>query len=163
MPEERWRRVSSVAQELGLSKQGVRDLVHHHKLEASKDPEGRWLIDAASADAYLAVHGSRKRADTDMQQIERRLEELVQSVASLAESNGSAAQLLKATERERDKYRADSASVREAALRLVSAAHETNSAVSGLLSVLQQQQDALVQLLAPGSLDDLLPASQEGP
>lgn len=62
------------------------------------------------------------------------------------------------TERERDRYRAEAATVKEAALRLVGSAQETHSVVSGLLTVLEQQQEALVQLLAPGSLDDLMPS-----
>jgi hypothetical protein len=77
-------------------------------------------------------------------------------VNALGNSNAAAERLLEATERERDKHRAEAAAVREAALRLVASAQETNSAVSGLLGVLQSQQDALIQLLAPGSPADLV-------
>ncbi len=93
--------------------------------------------------------------------IERKLDDLTKSVATLHESKLETQKLLAATERERDKHRADAAAAREAALRVVAAAQEANSAMSGLLGVLQRQQDALVQLLAPGSLADLLPVGAE--
>jgi len=153
-----WTRVSQAATELGLSTQAVRNLIRGGKLAAAKDPEGRWLIEEASVSAYLARHGRHKPPPAGLERIEAMLDELTRSVASLQKSNASATQLLEATERERDKHRAEAAAVREAALRLVGSAQETNSVVSGLLGVLKQQEEALVQLLAPGSLDDLMPA-----
>lgn len=158
MRTQTWTRVSQAAGELGLSTQAVRNLIRSGKLEAGKDPEGRWLIDSTNLSEYLALYGRSKPASPGLDRIEERLDELSRSVASLRESNASATQLLEMTERERDKYRADAAAVREAALRLVGSAQETNSVVSGLLNVLQQQEDALVQLLAPGYLDDLMPS-----
>lgn len=162
MQKQTWIRVSRGAEELGLSTQAVRNLIRAGKLAASKDPEGRWLIDEASVDRYLARHGRRKPEAAGMGRIEERLDDLARSIESLRESNASARQLLESTERERDKHRAEASAVKEAALRLVGSAQETNSVVSGLLKVLQQQEDALVQLLAPGSPADLMPSSGKG-
>jgi excisionase family DNA binding protein len=149
--------VGQAAEELGLSTQAVRDLIRSGKLAGSKDLRGRWLIDAASVSGYVAKHGRRKRAALDAARIERRLEKLGRSVDSLLEANTSAAQLLEAVERERDRYRSDAAATREAALHLVASAQDTHTAVSELLGVLQKQGGALVQLLAPGSPQDLMP------
>jgi Helix-turn-helix domain len=161
MEMQTWTRVGQVAKKLGLSTQAVRNLIRSGKLKADKDPEGRWLIDAASADRYLAEYGRRNPAPAGMERVEERLGELARSVESLRESNVSATQLLETTERERDKHRAEASAVREAALRLIGSAQETNLVVAGLLKVLKQQEDALVQLLAPGSLDDLMPLRGE--
>jgi hypothetical protein len=158
--DQTWIRVGSVAKDLGLSTQAVRDLIRSGKLEGSKDPEGRWLIDAASAAAYLATHGRRKPDAASVERIERRLDELAQAVATLKESNTDAANLVEAAERERDRYRTDAATARGAALRLVGSAEEKSQVVESLLKILQQQEAALLQLLAPGSLDDL-PAVKE--
>jgi hypothetical protein len=138
----------------------VRDLIHAEKLDGFKDPEGRWLITSESLDRYIVEHGTRAAAEPGIARIERRLDDVVRSVEKLRESNAVGTELLAATERERDRHRADAAAVREAGLRLVASAQETNEAVQGLLGVLQRQQDALVQLLAPGSLDDLRPIAR---
>jgi chromosome segregation ATPase len=153
-----WTRVSRAADELGLSTQAVRNLVRSGKLAGSKDPEGRWLIDVDSLSEYLSRHGRHKPA-SGVERIEERLDELTRSVASLSEASASATQLLELTERERDKHRAEAAAAKEAALLLVGSAREATSAVAGLLKSLQQQEEALVQLLAPGSPADLMPSS----
>jgi hypothetical protein len=150
-----WIRVSQLAGELGLSNQAVRDLIRAGKLSAAKDPEGRWLIEAESARAYVAAHAPAKNAVSDVKRIEEKLDRLVSGLSELQASSATAQQLLAATERERDAHRAEASTVREAALRLVSSAQETHTAVSGLLDVMQGQQDALIQLLAPGSPADL--------
>jgi hypothetical protein len=149
--------VGQAAHELGLSTQGVRDLIRSDKLTGSKDPRGRWRISVASVSDHVAKYGRRNRAELDAEGIERTLEKLASSIDFLLESDTSSAGLLEAVERERDRYRADAAATREAALRLVASAQDTHSAVSELLKVLQKQGDALVQLLAPGSPQDLMP------
>jgi hypothetical protein len=151
-------RVTPVARRLGLTSQGVRDLIRAKKLDGVKDPEGRWLVTTKSLARYIAEHGTRTTTDPGIDRMERRLDDLARSVETLLESNGVGSKLLTATERERDKHRAEAAAVREAALRLVASAQETNGAVQRLLGVMQRQEEALVQLLAPGSLDDLLPS-----
>jgi hypothetical protein len=163
MNDQTWIRVGAVAKDLGLSTQAVRDLIRSEKLEASKDPEGRWLIDAASAAAYLEAHGRRKPDSASAEKIERRLDELAQAVEAIRESNLGAVGQLDAAERERDRYRAEAATARGAALQLVGSAEEKSHVVEGLLRVLQQQETALLQLLAPGSLDDLMPVKDEAP
>jgi excisionase family DNA binding protein len=154
-------RVSRVADHLRLSPQGVRDLIRAKKLRGCKDPGGRWLVEASSVTEYLERYGRKKGGDLGQLGVERRLDELARSIDSLREAGALSARLLAATERERDRYRADAATAREAALRLVAASQETNSAASELLGGLQRQQDALIQLLAPASPADLSPANPE--
>jgi hypothetical protein len=152
-----WIRVGPAAEELGLSTQTVRNLIRSEMLKGSKDTRGRWRVDAHSVRDYAARHGHRQRSRFNTEDVERRLEELAHSVDSLIESDRSSTRLLDAVERERDRHRADAAAAREAALRLVASTQDANSAVSELLKALQQQGDALVQLLAPGSPEDLMP------
>jgi hypothetical protein len=161
-PHDEMVRVGLVAEDLGLSPQGVRDLIRGGKLTGCKDPRGRWLVEASSVAEYLERYGRKKPGDLGHPRIEQRLDKLARSIDSLREASALSARLLTATERERDRYRADAATAREAALRLVAASQETNSAASELLGGLQRQQDALIQLLAPGSPADLPPASQSG-
>jgi hypothetical protein len=163
MSDQTWMRVGAVAKDLGLSTQAVRDLIRSEKLAGSKDPEGRWLIDAASTAAYLETHGRRKPDAASVEKIERRLDDLAQEVEALKKSSVGSVDLLAAAERERDRFRAEAATAREAALRLVGSAEEKSHVVEGLLKVLQQQEAAVLQLLAPASLDDLVPVNEEAP
>jgi hypothetical protein len=148
-------RAARVAGDLGLSPQSVRDLIRAGKLTGRKDPGGRWLVEASSVAVYLERYGRKMRGDLGPAGVEQRVDELARSIDLLREASVSSARLLAATERERDRYRADAAAARAAALRLVAASQETNSAASELLGGLQRQQDALIQLLAPGSPADL--------
>lgn len=156
-----WTRVGPVAKELGLSTQAVRNLIRSGKLKGSKDPEDRWLVDTASVAAYLETHGRRKPDAASTERIEQRLDALAAAVAALAETNVDAVSRAVIAERERDRYRAEAATARGAALQLVGSAEEKSQVVEGLLKVLQQQEAALLQLLAPSSLDDLVPVSEE--
>jgi hypothetical protein len=150
--------VGRAASELGLSPQAVRNLIRAGKLVANKAPNDRWRLDGRSVSSYLAAHGRKKQHDAvAADEIKRRLDDLTRSIDVLMDADRSSVRLLEALERERDRYRADAAAVRAAALGLVASAQDTQSAVAQLLEVLQRQGDALVQLLAPGSPQDLMP------
>jgi helix-turn-helix protein len=152
-----WTRAGHAAAELGLSTQAVRNLLRSGKLAGYKDPEGRWLIEVESLTEYLALHGRHKPAVPGLGELERKLDELTRAVGSLQESNFAAARLLEVTERERDSHRAEAAAARETALRLIGSSRETRAAVFQLLTAVEHQEEALVQLLTPGSLEDLMP------
>jgi hypothetical protein len=89
--------------------------------------------------------------------VEKRLKEITVAVERLAARESAFEQLVEALQRERDRFRAEAASAKEAALRVNAAARDTDKAVRGLLEVLEAQADALTQLLAPSTADDLLP------
>jgi predicted site-specific integrase-resolvase len=72
-----WIRVSQLSDELGLSAQAVRDLIRAGKLNGTKDPEGRWLIEADSARAYAAAHAPAKTSASEIKRIEEKLDRLV--------------------------------------------------------------------------------------
>jgi hypothetical protein len=148
-------RVGAVASELGLSTQAVRNLIHSGQLEGSKGANGRWQIDASSFNSYAAEHVRKKRSAPDMDRIERKLDELAHSIKRL-ETDGAPARVLDAVERERDRYRAEAAGAREAALRAVAAARDACFAIEQLLPAIREQNDALTQLLVPGSPQDLM-------
>lgn len=150
--------VGTAATELGLSPQAIRDRIRAGQLDASKGPTGRWEITSASIDGYIAAHGRRRRAgEADFnQEVMCRLDELATSIDLLRKDRGASVGLLEPVERERDRYRAEAASAREAALRVVAAARDTYAAIEQLLPVLREQNDALAQLLAPGSPQDLM-------
>ena len=137
---------------LNVSPQTVRNWVRGGKLSATRTSAGRFLVDAVSVDAVLGAEeagpsGAGTEAGT--------LEEIRQILGELQSRDLRAARLLEAVERERDRFRAESAAFREAALQLLSAASETDSGVRRLLDVLERQREALIQLLAPGSPEDL--------
>lgn len=149
--------VGTAATELGLSSQAVRDRIIDGRLDASKGPTGRWEIASASLDGYIAAHGRRRRGEADpSQDVMRRLDELATSIDLLRKDRGASAGLLESVERDRDRYRAEAATAREAALRVVAAARDTYAAIEQLLPALREQNDALAQLLVPGSPQELM-------
>jgi hypothetical protein len=150
--------IRTAATELGLSPQTIRNRIKAGQLDASKGPTGRWEIASASLDGYIAAYGrgrQAKEANPD-REVMHRLDELATSIDLLRKGHGASVGLLEAIERERDRYRAEAASAREAALRVVAAARDTYAAIEQLLPVLREQNDALAQLLAPGSPQDLM-------
>jgi excisionase family DNA binding protein len=147
-------RVSDAARRLSVTSQAVRDWIHAGHLPARK--EGRlWLVREQDVDRLAAGRAaSQPRASTAG--VEDRLRELTEAVALLNEREAASAALVEALARERDRFRADAAASREAALRVNAAAREIDRAVRGLLDVLELQSDALTQLLAPASPEDLV-------
>ena len=145
------------ADELGLSTQGVRDLIRAQKLDATKGPNGRWSINATSVEGYLEEHGRKRgRTQSDVDSMRERLAELGQSIAVLMEDRRSSDRLFQALERERDRYRADAVASRAAAAAILASTKDTYSAVEGLLDALRKQENALTQFLTPGSLQEVL-------
>lgn len=150
--------VATAAAELDLSPQAVRNRIKDGQLDASKGPTGRWEIASESLESYIAAHGRRRRAREagPNHEVTRRLDELATAIDLLRATRGASVGVLESVERERDRYRAEAASAREAALRVVAAARDTYAAIEQLLPVLREQNDALAQLLAPGSPQDLM-------
>ncbi|HUX86329.1 MAG TPA: hypothetical protein VMW65_04955, partial [Chloroflexota bacterium] len=71
----------------------------------------------------------------------------------------AAERLVRAIEADRDRYRADAATSREAALRVNAAARDLRDVVQRLVGVLDEQSEALTQLLAPATPADVFPES----
>jgi transposase-like protein len=145
-------RVSEVARRLGVTSQAVRDWIRSGQIVARKS-DRIWIVDGNSVECFAATRRDLKLAPA---RVEDRLRELTEAVAQLSAREAASAQLLRAVERERDRFRAEAAASKEAALRVNSAAREVDQAVRHLLEVLELQADALTQLLAPSSPEDLL-------
>jgi transposase len=146
--------VTDAAARLGVTTQTVRNWIRRGDLDARL--RGRtWVIDGASLQR-LATTRPRRSDRASSGPIEDRLEDLTAAVERLTASQSTSAELLEALRRERDRFRAEAAASKEAALRVNSAARDTHRAVRQLLDVLEHQADALTQLLAPGSPEDLL-------
>jgi Helix-turn-helix domain len=149
-------RVSNAALRLSVTPQTVRNWIRSGTLKAKKD-NGIWVVDSASVERCAAARplpAAGVRADGGT---EKRLEDLTAVVAALVARERSAEDLLEALQRERDRFRSEAATAKEAALRVNAAARETQAAVRQLLAVLELQTDALTQLLVPSSLEDLVP------
>ncbi|HEV7564399.1 MAG TPA: helix-turn-helix domain-containing protein [Microbacteriaceae bacterium] len=155
MSAQEWIRVSTVAGQLGLSSQAVRNLIRSGKLDAAKDPEGRWLLNAASVEEYLALRGRHKPPILGLAGVERELQGIAENVRALRESGATTSGVLEELERERDRYRAEATAARAASLSLISASRETRAALGGLLDSMRHHEDALIQLLTPGTAEDL--------
>lgn len=145
--------VGEAAKELGVTTQTIRNRIKSNKLEGWRDSNGRWHVNPASLGACDEAPGVS--GDT----IALKLDRLSADVKAIMDTDRASGRLLDAVERERDRYRADAASIREAALQLVAAADETHQAVAALLRIMARQRDTLSQLLAPGSPQDLMPPS----
>lgn len=146
----------AAAEWLGVTPQTVRNLLGRQKLRGNQGDRGRWRVETASLEDYLAEHG-RKNEVHPTGDLQREIKQLAAGVSELRSSEAMSARHVESLEQERDHYRADAAAAREAALMLISAAREVDGAVRQTLRVLELQTDALVQLLAPGSPGDLLP------
>jgi hypothetical protein len=72
----------------------------------------------------------------------------------------AAERAIRAIEADRDRYRADATTSREAALRVNAAAKDLREVVGRLLGVLDEQSEALTQLLAPATPADVLSDSR---
>lgn len=143
---------SEAAERLGVSSQTIRNWAKTKKVKARKVAGKYWVelssvgatrLPDAPAGEPSSIHEAR------LKELEARVDQLAAAQASGADSNLSAA------EAERDRSRAEASSAREAALRVNAASEELAKAVRGLLDVLTLQSDALRQLLAPASLEDL--------
>jgi len=144
------------AEQLGVTPQTVRNWLQDSELRGHRDGRGRWQIETASVEEYLAQHG-RGNNGRSVADLQREIERLTVIVGELRASETTSAQLIEPLERERDRYRADASAARAAALSLITAAREIDGVVRQTLRVLELQADALVQLLAPGSPADLTP------
>jgi excisionase family DNA binding protein len=155
MSAQEWIRVSIAAARLGLSPQAVRNLIRSGKLDAAKDPEGRWLLNAASVKEYLALRGRHKPETLGLAGVERDMRAIAEDVRALRDSGAATTGVLEELERQRDRYRAEASAARAASLSLIGASRETRAALGGLLDSMRHHEDALIQLLTPGTAEDL--------
>jgi hypothetical protein len=95
--------------------------------------------------------------DPTLAGITERLAEIERRMSSMAAAQDAAAASVDAIARERDRYRADAASAREAALHLASGTRDAVGAARQLLDALDAHAEAIAQLVRPGSPQDLLP------
>lgn len=118
-------------------------------------PRQIWRVSAPSLQSFLGQRGKSPRADA-LSQTQSAVAKLISAVAELRDGGGASPALVASLERERDRFRAEAAAVREAALLVNSASRELYGAVRSMLEVMRQQGDALEQLLAPASPLDLM-------
>jgi excisionase family DNA binding protein len=136
------------ATRLGVTPQTIRNYVRAGKLEGDKDAAGSWRVSAEAVERM----STRPALPGD---VVARVSRLAEEVGELRGRADTANQLVAALERERDRYRGDAAAAREAALILVGNARELDAATRTLLTALEAQANALVQLLAPATPEDL--------
>jgi excisionase family DNA binding protein len=130
-------KVSDAARDLGVTPQAVRNLINAGELEADRAPNGHWRVRRHSFDAYLDQRAPRASRSIP-QQPARELDLLIESLM-----------------RERDTYRTEALALRDAGLQLNAATQELRDAMQSMVRAQQLQSDALTQLLAPRSADDL--------
>jgi excisionase family DNA binding protein len=147
--------VSDAALALQVTTQTIRNWIENGKLEATKRG-ARWRVSRASFDRLAGSFGDVRDSSEAAETLEERLDRLAIAVEQLSARESTSQQLVDTLSRERDRYRSDAAAAREAALLVNAAARDTDVAVRHLLAVLESQSDALAQLLAPGSPQDLM-------
>ena len=145
--------VREAATQLGVTPQTIRNWLANHKLDGHQDGRKRvWRVTTQSVEAATPrTPGIRLSAASGdgIPAVRQMLEQLLARETS-------AERVLTAVERERDRYRADAAAVREAAIRVNRAADDLRQVIPSLVGVLEEQSDALAQLLGPTTPAELL-------
>jgi Helix-turn-helix domain len=145
---------TDAAEALGVGQERARQLARSGELAGSiRGDDGCWRIPLASVEARVAARGRRVAMRPVSAEDSARLTSAVQELTRRYEASSAGQD---AIERERDRYRSDAASIREAALRLNAAAQDVYDGVTSLLNALRGQSEALVQLIAPASPAELV-------
>jgi excisionase family DNA binding protein len=140
--------VSEAAERLGRTPQTVRNWLHDGKLAGVQAGKRRiWRVDEASLAPFVPP--------TSTSLVRHDAPELLDQLNRLMDRELAAERAIRTIEAERDRHRADAAAAREAALRVNAAAKDLREVVQRLLSVLDEQSEALTQLLTPGSPADM--------
>jgi hypothetical protein len=126
------------------------------KLKGYQETAGRWKVEVASVQDHLAKFGQKPQRPPGRGELAAEVQRLADAVRRLEGRERDPSGHLDALTRERDRYRADAATMREAALRLNALAGDACGAMRQTLEMLDQQRDALAQLLSPGSPQDLM-------
>lgn len=147
--------VRDAATRLGVSPQTIRNWLRRNRLKGRM--QGRtWLVDTKSIEALeprISRHAGNATQPSD---IEHDSAQLAETVNRLVQREAAAERLLESIERERDRFRAEAAASKEAALRAIASSVEAQKAARQLLDALELQSDALAQLVAPSSPLDVL-------
>lgn len=145
------------ARKLGVSDQTVRNWLQTGDLEGHKASNGRWAVQNADVQRRLAKFGRKKRGVGDLGPLAAEVRRLAEAVEELRQERAPVSPAeVELLMKDRDRYRTDAATMREAAFHLNSAAGEAYDAMKQTLSVLEAQREALAQLLGPGSPEDLV-------
>jgi excisionase family DNA binding protein len=147
--------VTEAARRLSVTGQTVRNWIRSGELDGRKQGS-KWVVAAKSVDAAASALAVAPVVPAAPAGVEERLDRLTAAVERLAQRETASSKLMAALQRERDRFRAEAAASKEAALRVNLVARETDQAVRRLLDVLALQADTLAQLLAPSSPEDLL-------
>jgi excisionase family DNA binding protein len=134
---------------LGVTQQTVRNWIDSGKLKGTRS--GRpYQVTSQSVEQILAQEGKRTLAPRHRSQTE--IDALAKEVRRLADQSAAVAALAS----ERDRYRAEAATLREAAAQVNAASREAYAGMRQLLDAMQLQSEALSQLLGPSTPDDVL-------
>jgi hypothetical protein len=160
-----WVTVAEAAEILDVSEQTVRNWCRQRLLECEVKSPRKWFVDRTSVERYHADHPrpgrsaeafpSPPESSDTLASLREELLRLSKAVHDLRDRSGDSSEL-EAIEWQRDHYRADAAAVRAAAISINTAAQELRAVLVSLLAVLDTQSEALSQLLAPASPQDLV-------
>jgi hypothetical protein len=136
----------------------VRQLLKSGELEGGQTDTKRWQITRESVARLQAKRGgvnARASDASDFTSLATDIERLSTAIRRLEERDPSAAPLLDAMTRERDRYRAETLALRGATLEMRASTAPLIEAVKQLILVIEARDNALGQLLGPSSLEDL--------
>ena len=146
--------VAEAAKRLGCTTQTVRNWLLAGKLTGYQSGKRRiWHVDEASVTPLI------RPGSTSPLVVSGEVHEVLEQLRQLMGRELAAERLVRAIEADRDRYRADAATSREAALRVNAAARDLRDVVQRLVGVLDEQSEALTQLLAPATPADVFPES----
>lgn len=148
--------VGTAATELGRSTQTMRNWLDKGRLVGRRRANNDWEVKQDSVDAAVAQFGRKDASISRLADLSAEVRRLAEVVDEIQRDKTNPSESLGAVAKERDRYRAEAATMRAAARSLNAGAQDVNGAVRQLLSVLERQSDAITSLLGPPSPEELV-------
>jgi chromosome segregation ATPase len=146
--------LKEAARQLGETRERTRQRLIDRQLVGEQRGKKRlWFVDAKSLATVLEALG--RVANDDLAALAAEVKRLASEIAALKAAQSPSDQELGRLRGERDRYRAEAATMREAAIHANAAQRAAVESFRRLLDALEEQADAVTELLGPRSPEDL--------
>lgn len=146
--------LAEAARALGETPENTRLRLLRKELVGEQRGKGRrWHVEAESLARLVDLRPARASVDRRIDQLTAEMREIAAEVEHLRTRAGTAEEL-HTVRRERDRYRAEASTMREAAIRANAAQRAAAKGFRDVLDALDYQADALTELLGPRSPEE---------
>jgi hypothetical protein len=161
---DNWIALARAAEQLGENAETTRLRIGRRELKGEKRGRaGRWFIEPQSLARLVAARGGSRTADARFDLLESRVDslttavqELIARIQTLPSAPADRTLEMGMLSRQRDRFRAEASTFREAAMRANASQRSMAAAFRLVLDALDENADALTEMLGPRDLDDLL-------